>query len=306
MAMAQLPPVTLAQAPGAGMPGAFNMPQMNPALGLQAFPAVYSLIQGYPGMPSPSLPLHMYVGPPPHHIMPIPTTHTGPSGPGIAGQFPGLPHTMPGLQMFPNVSEAGPRFNMAGGPLFQLALPSMAPLLPTPPHSQHLQHPGAQGVALLAHPPPSPSPLQPPPPPSPGHHPAVNGNALVCQRYLMSAYRVGMVALETLGRRVSEDRPQTKFTRNPSYAEDVKWLLGVAKKLGLACLQNFLMCVMATVVSPFVLQELTWDCGCFLAAAPPGTSPNCGSHHCSAVIQQIRTQPYLTSLAQKCYQVTAQ
>ena len=305
MAMAQLPPVTLAQAPGPGMPGAFNMPQMNPALGLQAFPAVYSLIQGYPGMPSPSLPLHMYVGPPPHHIMPIPTTHTGPSGPGIAGQFPGLPHTMPGLQMFPNVSEAGPRFNMAGGPLFQLALPSMAPLLPTPPHSQHLQHPGAQGVALLAHPPPSPSPLQPPPPPSPGHHPAVNGNALVCQRYLMSAYRVGMVALETLGRRVSEDRPQTKFTRNPSYAEDVKWLLGVAKKLGLACLQNFLMCVMATVVSPFVLQELTWDCGCFLAAAPPGTSPNCGSHHCSAVIQQIRTQPYLTSLAQKCYQVTA-
>lgn len=119
----------------------------------------------------------------------------------------------------------------------------------------------------------------------------------------MSAYRVGMVALETLGRRVSEDRPQTKFTRNPSYAEDVKWLLGVAKKLGLACLQNFLMCVMATVVSPFVLQELTWDCGCFLAAAPPGTSPNCGSHHCSAVIQQIRTQPYLTSLAQKCYQM---
>lgn len=120
----------------------------------------------------------------------------------------------------------------------------------------------------------------------------------------MNAYRVGMVALETLGRRVSEDRPQTKFTRNPSYAEDVKWLLGVAKKLGLACLQNFLMCVMATVVSPFLLQDLTWDCGCFLAAAPitASTAPQHG-HVSQAVIQQIRTQPYLTSLAQKCYQM---
>ena len=115
-----------------------------------------------------------------------------------------------------------------------------------------------------------------------------------------------MVALETLGRRVSEDRPQTKFTRNPSYAEDVKWLLGVAKKLGLACLQNFLMCVMATVVSPFILQDLTWDCGCFLAAVPAGTGANAGAssqHHINAVVQQIRSQPYLTSLAQKCYQV---
>jgi len=115
----------------------------------------------------------------------------------------------------------------------------------------------------------------------------------------MNAYRVGMVALETLGRRVSEDRPQTKFTRTPSYAEDVKWLHGVAKKLGLACLQNFLMCVMATVVNPFILQDLTWDCGCFLAAAPQPVLP----HLSQAVVQQIRTQPYLTSLAQKCYQM---
>ena len=113
-----------------------------------------------------------------------------------------------------------------------------------------------------------------------------------------------MVALETLGRRVSEDRPQTKFTRNPSYAEDVKWLLGVAKKLGLGYLQNFLMCVMATVVSPFILQDLTWDCGCFLAAIPSGTSSSSLSQHqVNSVVQQIRNHPYLTSLAQKCYQM---
>ena len=119
----------------------------------------------------------------------------------------------------------------------------------------------------------------------------------------MSSYRVGMVALETLGRRVSEDRPQTKFTRNPSYAEDVKWLLGVAKKLGLPCMQNFLMCVMATVVSPFVLQELTWDCGCYLSNVAVTTSNVPGSQQSNAVIHQIRTQPYLTSLVQRCYQV---
>ena len=292
-----------------------HMPQMNPAIagmpGVQAIPAVYSLIPGYPGLPSPNLPLHMYVGPPPH-ILPLPTSLPGPAGPGIAGQFPGLHPNMHGLQMFPSVSEAGlagPRLNMAGGPLFHLSLNnlgagpvpgiSMAPLLPTPPPPQHLQ----QGVALLAHPPPPASPLQPPPPPSPGHH-VVTGNDLTRQRYLMSAYRVGMVALETLGRRVSEDRPQTKFTRNPSYKDDVMWLLGVAKKLGLGCLQNFLMCVMATVVSPFILQDLTWDCGCFLAAVPAG--PGAASQHqLSAVVQQIRSHPYLTSLAQKCYQVSS-
>lgn len=50
--------------------------------------------------------------------------------------------------------------------------------------------------------------------------------------YLLSTYRVGMLALETLARKVHDDRPQVKYARNPSYGEDVKWLLGVAKKLG--------------------------------------------------------------------------
>lgn len=51
--------------------------------------------------------------------------------------------------------------------------------------------------------------------------------------YLLAAYRVGMLAMETLARRVHDDRPQAKYARNPPYGEDVKWLLGVAKKLGL-------------------------------------------------------------------------
>jgi len=303
MPIVSQPPASMA--PASSALSAFPLGQMNPGLAA-AFPAVYSLIPGYPGLPSPSLPLHMYVGPPPHHLPLVPTSlPTGPTGAGIVGQFPGLQHpNLHGLQMFPNVTDpSGPRFNIAGGPLFHLSLPgqvpglNMAPLLPTPV-TQHLQ----QGVALLAHPPPSASPMAAPPVTTSAH---VTGNALACQRYLMSAYRVGMLALETLGRRVSEDRPQTKFTRTPSYAEDVKWLLGVAKKLGLGYLQNFLMCVMATVVSPFILQDLTWDCGCFLAAVPGPGSANSGlsQHQVSAAVQQIRTQPYLTSLVQKCYQM---
>lgn len=50
--------------------------------------------------------------------------------------------------------------------------------------------------------------------------------------YLLSAYRVGMLAMETLARRVHDDRPQTKYARNPPYGEDVKWLLAISMKLG--------------------------------------------------------------------------
>ena len=256
------PPISTAQIPGLPMAG--NHMQV----GMQI--PIYSLIQGYPNaaMP-PQIPLQMqmYVGPPQHHPMlsglPLhPTPVSSAMGPNQGGyaQFPGLAGTglanLPGLQMYSNnmTAEAAPRFNMAaGGPLFQFALPNIQgmpmPLLPTPPTSQHMQ----QGVPLLPHPAPPASPLQPPggpPPTSQANHP---GN-VVYQRYLLSAFRVGMLALETLGRRVSEDRPQNKYTRNPSYADDVKWLLSVAKKIGLPYLQNFLMCVMATVVSPYLLQ----------------------------------------------------
>ena len=63
--------------------------------------------------------------------------------------------------------------------------------------------------------------------------------------YLLAAYRVGMLAMETLARRVHDDRPQAKYARNPPYGEDVKWLLGVAKKLGLCTffLNTFLVCL---------------------------------------------------------------
>ena len=49
----------------------------------------------------------------------------------------------------------------------------------------------------------------------------------------MACFRTGMLAMETLSRRVHDDRPGTKYARNPPYGEDVKWLLSsVAIKLG--------------------------------------------------------------------------
>jgi hypothetical protein len=51
-----------------------------------------------------------------------------------------------------------------------------------------------------------------------------------------------MLALETLARRVHDDRPQAKYARNPPYGEDVKWLLRVAKKLGEFCHETCRSC----------------------------------------------------------------
>ena len=56
--------------------------------------------------------------------------------------------------------------------------------------------------------------------------------------YMHASFRVGMLAMETMARRVNDDRPQVKYARNPLYSEDVKWLLNVAKKLGVFCLER--------------------------------------------------------------------
>lgn len=50
-----------------------------------------------------------------------------------------------------------------------------------------------------------------------------------------------MLALETLARRVHDDRPLAKYARNPPYGEDVKWLLRIAKKLGNWFIYNVFM-----------------------------------------------------------------
>ncbi|XP_061136353.1 zinc finger SWIM domain-containing protein 8-like [Syngnathus typhle] len=50
--------------------------------------------------------------------------------------------------------------------------------------------------------------------------------------YLHSAYRVGMLALEMVGRRAHNDHPNN-FSRSPPYTDDIKWLLALASRLEL-------------------------------------------------------------------------
>jgi len=86
-----------------------------------------------------------------------------------------------------------------------------------------------------------------------------NGQSAVKVKYLLAAYRVGMLALETLGRKVHDDRPQAKFARNPTYGEDVKWLLSISRKLGAQYLQQFCICAVNSIANPFVLHEIVLD-----------------------------------------------
>uniref|UniRef100_A0A668AWR2 Zinc finger, SWIM-type containing 8 n=1 Tax=Myripristis murdjan TaxID=586833 RepID=A0A668AWR2_9TELE len=76
--------------------------------------------------------------------------------------------------------------------------------------------------------------------------------------YLHSAYRVGMLALEMLGRRAHNDHPNN-FSRSPPYTEDVKWLLGLAARLGVNYVYQFCVGAAKGVLSPFVLQEIIMD-----------------------------------------------
>lgn len=49
--------------------------------------------------------------------------------------------------------------------------------------------------------------------------------------HLTSAYRVGLLALDTLARRAHEPN-QAKYSRNPPFREDIQWLLRLSTKLG--------------------------------------------------------------------------
>lgn len=112
-------------------------------------------------------------------------------------------------------------------------------------------------------------------------------------RYLLTSYRVGMLALETLARRVHDDRPQAKYARNPPYGEDVKWLLRISKHLGTQYLHHFCVCVVNSIVSPFVLHDVAIEAAQYLSRNNP-----------SLVMQHLRTA--LTPLVQKCQQMYIQ
>uniref|UniRef100_A0A1A9W8J2 SWIM-type domain-containing protein n=1 Tax=Glossina brevipalpis TaxID=37001 RepID=A0A1A9W8J2_9MUSC len=111
-------------------------------------------------------------------------------------------------------------------------------------------------------------------------------------RYLLAAYNVGMLAMETLARRVHDDRPQAKYARNPPYGEDVKWLLRISKTLGSQYLHQFCVCAVNSIVSPFVLHDVAIESAHYLGR---------NNHQ---LVMPMRSA--LTPLVQKCQQMYIQ
>ena len=107
--------------------------------------------------------------------------------------------------------------------------------------------------------------------------------------YLKSAFRVGMLGLEALPRRVDGSH-QIKYRQSPTYADDVKWLWEVANKLD--CYQKTnsnlqLFCQTAAIViqNPFLLQEIAFESAKMI---------------CHNNIGQALCSPPLSILVQRC------
>ncbi|XP_017107418.2 zinc finger SWIM domain-containing protein 8 homolog isoform X2 [Drosophila bipectinata] len=158
-------------------------------------------------------------------------------------------------------------------------------------HNQH-QHP-VYSFMQQAPPPPPQQQQQAPPSQPPVRQRQPHQFTQTQLRYLLAAYNVGMLAMETLARRVHDDRPQAKYARNPPYGEDVKWLLRISKKLGTQYLHQFCICAVNSIVSPFVLHDVAIESAHYL-----------GRNNHQLVMQHLRSA--LTPLVQKCQQMYIQ
>lgn len=87
--------------------------------------------------------------------------------------------------------------------------------------------------------------------------------------YLNNAYRVGMLALESLARRSPDDRPTVKYSRNPPCSDDIRWLCSLSARLGTSYLHRFCVSALNAVVSPFVLHDLALEAARHLARSNP-------------------------------------
>ena len=105
--------------------------------------------------------------------------------------------------------------------------------------------------------------------------------------YLNNAYRVGMLALESLSRRTPDDRPNVKFSRSPSCSDDIRWLCSLSAWLGMSHLQRFCVAALNAVQSPFVLHDLALDSGRHLARSNPAQlAANLRSPSISPLVQK--------------------
>ncbi|KAK3713144.1 hypothetical protein QZH41_010056, partial [Actinostola sp. cb2023] len=105
--------------------------------------------------------------------------------------------------------------------------------------------------------------------------------------YLNNAYRVGMLALESLARRTPDDRPNVKYSRNPPCSDDIRWLCSLSARLGTSYLHRFCVSALNAVVSPFVLHDLALEAARHLARSNPGQlAVNLRSPNISPLVQK--------------------
>ncbi|EFO22120.2 hypothetical protein LOAG_06363 [Loa loa] len=103
---------------------------------------------------------------------------------------------------------------------------------------------------------------------------------------LVHAHRVGMIAMETMGNRnLDDNRSYAKFSQNPAYAEDVRWLFTVATRLGGVFTQSFCEVAARSVASPFVLFSLAVESAKVFHWQMPSIN-----YHSQSVILPIRSQ----------------
>ncbi|CAG0915760.1 unnamed protein product [Notodromas monacha] len=161
-------------------------------------------------------------------------------------------------------------------------------------------------------------------PPSSSQH--NQGNQFAEYDYRLNAYRVGMLAMETLATRVHDDRPQAKYAPNPPYADDVKWLLKLAIELGSAYIHRFCLSAVHSVVSPFVLVDLSLEAASYLsrqstgngagvscigvnigagALGTSGANNSNGAMSVQSLAHHLRS-PMLSPLVQRCQQMFIQ
>lgn len=289
-------------------------PQMPLAqIGLPAYPyAPFPCQQIYPNIPFHANQMQMYISQSQFPYPPPPQGHANnPSAPYVQQQMP--PQYAMGHPQAPQTYQPMP---CPGGPQQFPQMPVQVNV--PPPNQQSGQLPGA--MQYFANPPPvgmpqgavsmaqqgGPNMGRQQPPPMVVFPPNTNASNLNNRhrhpfsptqfRYLEQAYNVGMLALETLARRVHDDRPQAKYARNPPYGDDVKWLLRISKRLGSQYLQQFCISAVNSIVSPFILHEVAIESAHYLAsrgsnANPMGLPPG---HH----IRQA-----LLPLVQKCQQM---
>ncbi|XP_035825489.1 zinc finger SWIM domain-containing protein 8 [Aplysia californica] len=284
-----------------------SSPQLIPSSTPHLPPQTVVLVPAHSAGPPP---LGAHYVQPYNYVQPV-TTATPPPGAFSHHQFPHSPsgqhshHAIHSHNLHPHTAYVAsytyptqasftslpPNMYHTGNAPHLRALPPVQVFSSQPHPAMHAMHP----VEVVTTSPPSgnPSPVQNSTVAVPQVQPCTHNQLQL--NYLMAAFRTGMLAMETLSRRVHDDRPQTKYARNPPYGEDVKWLLSsVAIKLGTTFLQQFCASAVNAVVSPFILYDLAMEAARFLARNNPTHVPT-----------QLRSN-ILNSLFQKCLQMFIQ